>query len=936
MPHYAVGIDLGTTNCALAWIDLRAKAPTAKSAQVLNVPQLVDVGQIEAQPLLPSFAYLAGSGEFPEGSCRLAWQTSDVPIVGAAARKLGNKVPGRLVASAKSWLCHGGVDRKAKILPWQTQVEVERVSPVEASALYLAHLRDAWNADLGKKSEADRLEAQTVVLTIPASFDEVARELTVEAAQKAGLPHITLLEEPQAAFYQWLQASAKAAPLGVGAVALVIDCGGGTTDFSLLAVREESGQATYERIAVGDHLLLGGDNIDIAIARHVEESLGGRRLDLGQWWSLVLDARRAKEAMLANDAPEKLPIAVLGRGRKIIGEAMKAEISREDVQRIALDGFFPMVGFDDMPSRQARVGLQEFGLPFVADPAVTKHLAEFLARHRETICEASPTADCRPTAVLFNGGVFNAEACRQRILDVMQSWYDKEWTPTVLETSSLDLAVAQGAAQYGYLRATGGARIKSGAARSYYVGIQTESKSAEGKQTVLCIVPQGLDEGEQIHFEEPPLDLQLGEPVAFPLFTSTVRPRDTAGKVFAAKPGQLAELPALTTILRGGKRAGNKRIAVRLESMLTEIGTLELYCAARDGNNRWKLQFQTRSSPRLDVEEETAPTGSQSLVETWSEEQLSAGREVLTTTFSRASGKVDPQQAVQLPKRLETALGLSRSAWPTSMLRALWESLLGLSEGRKFTPEHEGRWLNFAGYFLRPGWGDPLDPFRVELLWKVIHAGVVHAKADPVWAEYWILCRRIAGGLDATRQLELSKRLLSYLPLSGNRKPPRRIGSHEEAEIWRATASMEHLGVAVKVELGERLLEIARKSQIPGYVFWSLARLGSRVPLYGPANVVVNVDEAEKWIATLLDFELSESGIRVERDFALAQIARMSGDRARDIDEALRQRVLDHLDRGPAPAHYKEIVATVHRLSLSEETKLLGDALPAGLRVRAT
>lgn len=934
MPHYAVGIDLGTTNCALAWIDLRAKSATGTSAQVLNVPQLVDVGQIEAQALLPSFAYLPGPGEFPEGSCRLAWQTADGPIVGAAARKLGNKVPGRLVSSAKSWLCHGGVDRKAKILPWQTQVEVERVSPVEASALYLAHLRDAWNADFGKKSDADRLEAQTVVLTIPASFDEVARELTVDAAHKAGLEHITLLEEPQAAFYQWLEASSREAPLGVGSVALVIDCGGGTTDFSLLAVREASGQATYERIAVGDHLLLGGDNIDIAIARHVEETLGGRRLDLGQWWSLVLDARRAKEAMLAHDAPEQLPIAVLGRGRRIIGEAVKAEISREDVQRIALDGFFPMVGVDDIPGRQARVGLQEFGLPFVADPAVTKHLAEFLARHRETIREASRTGDHRPTAVLFNGGVFNAEACRQRVLTVMQSWYGKDWKPTVLETSSLDLAVAQGAAQYGYLRATGGARIKSGAARSYYVAIQADGKTAEENTTVLCIVPQGLPEGEQIQIDEPPLDLQLGEPVAFPLFTSTVRPHDTAGKVFAAKPGQLAGLPALTTILRGGKRAGNKRIAVRLESKLTEIGTLELHCAARDGNNRWKLQFQTRSSPRMDVEEESTASGSPSLVETWSEEQLAAGREVLTATFSRVSGKVDPQQAVQLPKRLEAALGLSRGDWPTSMLRSLWESLLGLAEGRKLSPEHEGRWLNFAGYFLRPGFGDPLDPFRVELLWKVIHSGVVHAKADPVWAEYWILCRRIAGGLDATRQLELSKRLLSYLPIAGHRKPPRRIGSHEEAEIWRAAASMEHLAVASKVELGRRLLEIARQSPVPGYVFWSLARLGSRAPLYGPANVVIPTSDAEQWIETLLDLSFPDTGTVVERDFALAQMARMSGDRARDINELLRQRVLDHLTRSAAPAHYRDIVASVHCLSVSEETKLLGDALPVGLRVR--
>ena len=929
MTRFAIGIDLGTTNSALAWIDLSARTPRTAAAEVLPIPQLIDVAEVESRPLLPSFVYLPAREEFPAASLQLPWSDGTGPVVGEAARKLGSKVPGRFVASAKSWLCHAGVDRQAKILPWQTESDVERISPVEASKLYLAHLRDAWNNGPGSKKPEDRLEEQTIVLTIPASFDEVARELTVDAARRAGFKQVVLLEEPQAAFYQWLERSDDREPLAIGTTCVVIDCGGGTTDFSLLSVVEEEGRPIYQRIAVGDHLLLGGDNIDIAIARQIEQALSPqRRFDLGQWWNLVIDARRLKEAMLDPNGPDKLPVAVLGRGRRVIGDVLKTEIDRSQVLAIGLDGFFPIVGPTDFPEKQSRVALQEFGLPFVSDPAITKHLAAFLHRHADQIAETSPTGDRRPDAVLFNGGVFNARLCRDRVLEVMTSWYGADWKPRVLTTSSLDLAVAQGAAQFGYRRATGGERIKSGAARSYYVGIG--GAGTDGSRSVLCIVPQGLEEGERIAMDQPPLELQLGEPVAFPLFSSTVRPHDQAGAVLQVRPGQLAELPALTTILRGGKRAGRKKIPVQLEARLTEIGTLELHCASTDKNNRWKLQFQTRSAPGFDVEEKRSGDQEIVLTETWSEDQLEAARSIIRDVFQWAD-QIDPKQAIEVPKQLEAALGMRRAEWPTGILRGLWEAFLDCAGGRNLSIEHESRWYNLVGYCLRPGWGDPIDPFRVEQLWKTVHAGPVHEKEDRAWSEYWIVCRRIAGGLDAARQFELSKRLLAYLPLSGPKKHGRRPGSHELAEIWRTVASLEHIPVATKAELGKRLVYETRSKPIPIYLFWSLARIGARVPLYGPANLVVSPTVVEEWIDTLLWIELPEVSLQHERDFALAQLARMSGDRGRDIDPAIRERVIQHLTKNQSPHHWRDAVAEVTQLDRSEQTKLFGDALPIGL-----
>ena len=490
--HYLVGIDLGTTNCAVAYVDTHGRERPAADIRNFPVPQLVAPGETAPRAMLPSFLYLPGQHELPQGAARLPWSDSADAIVGEFARIQGAKVPARSVSSAKSWLCHPGIDREADILPWGSPPEVKKVSPVEASADYLRHIRDAWNSTFAGDNASMRLEQQEVVLTVPASFDEAARELTLEAAKRAGLASVTLLEEPQAAFYCWIVSHQDRwqKEVRAGELILVCDIGGGTTDFSLITVVETPTGPGFRRVAVGDHLMLGGDNIDLALAHHVEKKLGGARLDSDQWSALRSACRTAKEKLLGEDQPglDRWPVTIAGRGSKLIGGSLQAELTRKEVEAIAVDGFFPLTRRDEVPDRAARTGMQEFGLPFVADPAVPKHLEPVPPQapgrgrghtskpvgrpQRETAVDRP----ARPDAILFNGGALTPEIVRRRIVNVITAWFaDDEgpaYAPRVLTNISLDLAVAQGAAYYGVVRRGEGIRIGGGTARSFYVGLE--------------------------------------------------------------------------------------------------------------------------------------------------------------------------------------------------------------------------------------------------------------------------------------------------------------------------------------------------------------------------------------------------------------------------------------------------------------------------------
>ncbi len=581
-----LGIDLGTTNSALAVAD---DAP----ARPVDITQVVGPGEIAARSTLPSFLLLPSEHEVPSAQLQLPWSGPLRYTVGTFARERGAELPHRLVSSAKSWLCNPSIDRTAQVLPFRgTQRELdaemeggERVSPVNASARYLAHLRAAWD-DANEDFPADE---QEVLVTVPASFDPVARELTVVAAREAGFDKVTLLEEPQAAFYAYLAARGDAwrKDLAPGDVVLVCDIGGGTTDFSLIEVAQQDGALALERIAVGDHILLGGDNMDLALAAIAGKQItdAGKTLDAMQQRALVHAARRAKEVLLGDKPPKSLPISILGRGSKLIGGTMKAEVTREQAESMLIDGFFPVVDAGAKPQKRRAAGLREMGLPYAFDPAITRHLAEFLGRFGKA-----------PTAVLFNGGVMKAGKLQARIVDLMRTWCGRD--VKVLAGADLDLAVALGAAHYGQVRAGKGVRIRGGTARAYYIGIESAMPAIPGfapPVKALCVAPQGLEEGSTVALPDDELGLVVGETSNFRFFAAATRKDDPAGALIEADAPGLAELDPVEKLVEAdGERKAGDLVPVRLEAHVTEVGTLELWCVARDGHGRWKLEYSVR------------------------------------------------------------------------------------------------------------------------------------------------------------------------------------------------------------------------------------------------------------------------------------------------------------------------------------------------------
>lgn len=951
MPRYLIGIDLGTTNSALAYVDLCQ--PVRDGRPVITpfaIPQLVAVGEVKERPLLPSFLYLPGTHDLPVGATALPWDANRNYAVGEWARNHGSRVPGRLVSSAKSWLCHAGVDRSAGLLPWSAPPDVPRISPVEASARYLRHMVEAWNWAMAKDRPDDRLEKQAVVLTVPASFDDVARTLTVEAATKAGLENVVLIEEPQAAFYCWLVAHshAEARKLRPGARCVVIDVGGGTSDFSLIEAVEEQGSLGFVRRSVGDHLLLGGDNMDLALAKFVETKLpSAGRLDAAQYGMLTQACRAAKETLLAPSPPASHPVTVVGRGRAVIGGTLHTTLTPDEVRRVLFDGFFPVVPADAEPQRGPRSGLHEMGLPYVSDAAVTRHLAAFL-KH-----QARPAgSDNALAAVLFNGGVFQPASLRDRVLEVLRGWYDRPnrpWQPLVLTNPSLDLAVAWGAAYYGWLRHTGGRRIGGGIARSYYIAVEGaearpagSGEAAKEGLTVVCVVPQSLEEGQDVNLDKPELELALGQPVLFPLYTSTVRPDDRPGDVLTVAPEQLLELPPLHTVLRGGKRSGTRSVPVTLAARSTAIGTLELFCVAKEGSNRWRLEFNVRDV----VQEQPSPRGEspgepeRAVTDVWPEPLVQEAGQIIRVVYVGAR-KESPAQTgdaqltpQELTKALETALEAPRSEWPTGLCRRLWDFLGEVAEERRKSPAHLTRWYNLTGWCLRPGFGDPLDRYRIDQLWKMMAAPVrtPGPRVVEAGADAWILWRRVAGGLTAPVQQSLYDRLRPVL-LPGKGKVVVRPGANELAEMWRAVASLERLEPRHKEALGDALLKLLRRSPVPTYGFWALTRLGARALVYGPLNAVVHRETAQRWLDAILAFEPGNQSERMAWGFCLAQLARRTGQRALDVDDSHQRSVLTVLHGLQVPSHWARMVEEVTELEREEQGQMLGDALPIGLRL---
>ncbi|MCK0511715.1 Hsp70 family protein [Aromatoleum buckelii] len=607
-PRFVIGIDLGTTHCALSYVDIAGSDGEHAAQQVLEIPQLTAPGAVEALPLLPSFLYLPHENELGEGDLTLPWASAQDYVVGEFARSRGAGTPIRLVSSAKSWLCHPGVDRKAAILPSEAPDEVARISPLEASIRYLAHLRDAWN-DAQPDAPFDE---QDITVTIPASFDPAARELTAEAAASAGYRHMTLLEEPQAALYSWIQMSEghwrdEAKP---GDVILVVDVGGGTTDLSLIAVVERDGNLELHRVAVGEHILLGGDNMDLALAYAVARNLAaaGTQLDAWQMRALAHACRGAKETLLGDPTVEAVPIVVPSRGSKLIGGSIRTELGREMLTATIVDGFFPPAQVSDRPLARARAGLTQLGLPYAQDAAITRHLAAFLGRQLGATAELEgfgalhPTdaSFLHPTAVLFNGGVFKSALLADRVLATLDGWLEAEGAAPVrvLQRADLDLAVARGAAYYGYVRRGRGVRIRGGTARAYYVAVESAMLAVPGVEPpiqALCLAPFGMEEGTEAQLPAQEFGLVVGEPVRFRFFGSSVRRQDEVGTLLDFwAPDELQELEEIEASLPAEGRAAGEIVRVKLHARVTEAGTLELEALPADGSARWKVSFDVR------------------------------------------------------------------------------------------------------------------------------------------------------------------------------------------------------------------------------------------------------------------------------------------------------------------------------------------------------
>jgi hypothetical protein len=605
--RFIVGIDLGTTHTVLSYVDTEESREGPPAVHVLPVPQTVEPGQVEARSNLPSFMYMASGHEFPAGALDLPWAKARSYTVGELARAQGAAVPARMVSSAKSWLCHPGVDRTAAILPWQSPPEVARISPLDASARYLEHLRDAWNETMAREDPFASLENQEIFVTVPASFDAMARELTMTAAQRAGLGRVTLLEEPQAAFYAWLAHRGEAwrKELAVGDVVLVCDIGGGTSDFSLISVTAREGELALERIAVGDHILLGGDNMDLALAFAVAQKLEaqGHSVDPWQTRALWYACRIAKETILADPALDAAPVTVLGRGAKVVGGTITAELTRLDIQKVLLAGFFPACRAGDRPQEGRRAGLQEIGLPYASDAGITRHLAKFLGGHLRREGGAAGSAFVQPTAVLYNGGVMKSEELRGRISEVVGSWLVEAGAPAMkeLEHASLDLAVAIGAAYYGTVRRRGrGIRIRGGVGRTYYIGIESALPAVPGMPAplkALCVVPFGMEEGTEADVPSRELGMVVGEPVEFRFLSSTTRKEDAIGELVERWPErEIEELLPIQTAMSDEQEPPGTSVPVTLHTQVTEVGTLELSLKARDGRS-WKLEYYVRETP---------------------------------------------------------------------------------------------------------------------------------------------------------------------------------------------------------------------------------------------------------------------------------------------------------------------------------------------------
>lgn len=920
--RYIIGIDLGTTNCALAFVD--TEHPSL-SLQLFPIPQLTAPGKVDSLFALPSFCYLVAASEWPPGALKLPWKEETTAFVGHFAKIQGARVPTRLVQSAKSWLCNVAAHRRDKILPIEAADVSQRLSPVEASAKYLMHLKDAWNAAIAKGNPAFELEEQEVILTVPASFDEISRTLTVEAARKAGFLHVTLVEEPQAAFYSWISQHEYAweSQFKVGDSILVCDVGGGTTDFSLIEIQQQGEKLAFQRMAVGDHLLLGGDNIDAALAHYLEQKLqqtGHPPLESNQWMQLQAEARAAKEALLRPglSLEETYSVVLQGTGSAVVKGSVAVAIQRKEVEDLLLNGFFGFYSLQEALQLRRSRGFRTMGLPYEDEPSITKHLAHFLQQSR--YLEKGKGVDY----ILFNGGTLKPEIFQQAIEKSLTTWFP-ETSLQRLASPNLDLAVARGAAYYGKVRRGLGVAIGGGLPRTYYLKIDVKDTSGKITSRALTLLPRGSQEG-RVFQPTQNFALRPNTPVAFYLLTSHVRLQDKEGDLVHIDPIEMQILPPIQTILRFGRKQVQSEVEstlpVRLGIRLTVIGTVELWLESQASEHKWQLEFQLRSATGQDST--LLQTEQSSRDETFEKGYLEEAKRLIEALFQPGSF-FKPSQIME---QLETQIGISRLKWGPSLLRELWTSLLKVAPYRKLSGEHEARWWNLAGFLLRPGFGFPLDDFRLKELWKIALAELKSPKTSECLIQMWVCFRRIAGGLNKGQQMQVASELIGAVfdKKTGKIDVKRKGELYLYSERIRALAALERLDLSFKMRLGDALVDRILHHSPANYDYWALGRISARHLLYGSAGQVVPKEIAAKWIEKLLNHQAIPEN-REYLFFLFRQLARKTDHRELNLSESVIQKILAAYPQDDL----REWLLEEKEWTQSEQEQVFGDQLPAGL-----
>ncbi|MBK8974229.1 MAG: hsp70 family protein [Hahellaceae bacterium] len=919
-PRFLIGIDLGTTHTVVAYAPMHVTEDNAPP-QLFEIEQLVGPGELAKRPLLPSLRYHATENEIAPQDRALPWDPMGMPgeipgvIIGEWARVLGAKTQGRLVTSAKSWLSHPQIDAQEACLPWSTLEgeAITRVTPTQASASYLFHVRQAWN----RAFPDALLEHQAVVLTVPASFDENARNLTLKAAEMAGVRIKWLVEEPQAVVYDWFASQGENAveQLKTHSLILVCDVGGGTTDFSLIRITLDDRRDepfALERIGVGDHLMLGGDNLDLALAHQLETQLSGpdQKLNTAALSQLVLQTRIAKEQLLAEDSPESVSVTLLGSGSRLIGGARRTDLTRQAVHKLALEGFLPHIDRNERPTLR-RNAMTTLGLPYVSDPAITRHLADFLARHG-----CKDIADY-PDTLLLNGGAFNSPLLRERLQRVLEAW--REGPIEALHNPRPDLSVALGAVIYGRARSGQFMRIGGGSPRSYFLRLEN---AGQADSTGLCLLPKGTEEEKEIFLKGRRFALRVGQPVKFHLMSSTDETHLRSGDVTSLNTLNCIPLPPLIVALPGGGASEAEEVEVELVCSLSELGSLQLICQRIDqAEQRWKLEFQVRTNDiaALSAQTENAPAPLPTEAITWIQE-----------AFSKDT-KISLPLVKQLRSLLEKRFG-KREDWSLDVSRSLAATMLQFAKARRQSPAHERVWLNLTGHMLRPGYGAPTDAWSIEQIWPLFSQGLAHTTESQLWSEWWTFWRRLAGGLDGEKQKQIFRKLEGYISPAAlrSRKVQADPASKSYEDMVRLVASLERLPLDIKSDVAGWLATRLEKPRETPISWWALGRLATRVPFHGSAYNVIPRSQVFPWVAQMLKEDWRKNTAAA---FAAVMVARPSEDRDQDIGPELRDTILSSLKSARAPDSWIKLAMESQALTEEASRQLYGEALPAGLKL---